>query len=103
MVVGIIEFRIRPGQEQHYAEIAAKLHAYVASFDGFISVERFESRTNPGKLLSLSYWRDAEALAGWRADADHRVAMKAGRDEVFDDYCIVVAEAVRDYSFKRDA
>ncbi len=101
MIVGIIEFRIAPGQEDSYAAIAEKLHAYIATFDGFISVERFESRTHPGKLLSLSYWRDEAALARWRADADHRVAMKAGRDAVFADYRIVVAEARRDYAFKR--
>ena len=101
MVVGIIEFHIRPGLEHRYDEVAAKLHAHIQSIEGFISVERFESRTNEGKLLSLSFWEDAAALKRWRDDADHQVGMKLGRDEIFQDYRIVVADAQRDYSMTR--
>ena len=71
MIVAIIEFHIRPGAEALYAQWAETLHARVNEIDGFVSVERFESRTRPGTWLSLSYWRDAEALAAWRRDADH--------------------------------
>lgn len=101
MVVGIIEFRIRPGLEQRYDEVAAKLHARVHDIEGFIGVERFESRTNEGKLLSVSYWEDEAALKRWREDADHMAGMKIGRDEVFQDYRIVVAKVQRDYAMTR--
>ena len=101
MIVGIIEFHIRPGLEDRYAEVAAVLHAHVQTIPGFISVERFESRGQEGKLLSLSYWEDEAALKRWRDDADHRIGMKIGREEVFADYRIVVAEVTRDYAFSR--
>ncbi len=103
MIVAIIEFRIRLGAEELYAEWAAKLHAGVHHIDGFISVERFESGSRPGTWLSLSYWRDAEALAAWRRDPDHIKGMAAGKRDVFADYRIVVAQVERDYSFKRPA
>ena len=103
MIVAIIEFHIRPGAEELYAEWAAKLHTQVHTIDGFVSVERFESRTRPGTWLSLSYWRNAEALAAWRRDAEHVKGMEAGKRDVFADYRIVVATIDRDYGFARPA
>ena len=99
MIVALIEFHIRPGAEALYAEWAATLHARVAVIDGFVSVERFESRTRPGTWLSLSYWRDAAALAAWRREPDHVKGMAAGKRDIFADYRIVVAEVERDYDF----
>jgi heme-degrading monooxygenase HmoA len=99
MIVALIEFHIRPGREDLYAEWAAKLHAMVHEIDGFISVERFESRTRPGTWLSVSYWRDAAALAAWRAHGEHVRGMAAGKRDVFADYRIVIAEVARDYGF----
>ena len=101
MIAGIIEFHIKPGKEARYDEIAADLHARVQDVDGFISVERFESRSEPGKLLSLSYWRDEDALAAWRSLAEHQAGMVVGKREVFADYRIVIAEVKRDYAHNR--
>ncbi len=98
MIIGIIEFRIRPGLEGRYDEVAARLHAQIQTIEGFISVERFESRTHEGKLLSVSYWEDEAALKRWRDDGDHQAGMKIGREEVFQDYRIIVAEVQRDYA-----
>lgn len=103
MIVAIIEFRVRPGAEALYAQWAETLHARVHAIDGFVSVERFESRTRPGTWLSLSYWRDAEALAAWRREPEHVKGMAAGKRDVFADYRIVVAEVARDYAFVRPA
>lgn len=103
MIVAIIEFHIRPGADALYAAWAEKLHARVSTIDGFISVERFESRTRPGTWLSLSYWRDAAALAAWRRDPEHIQGMAAGKRDVFADYRIVVANVERDYAFAHAA
>jgi heme-degrading monooxygenase HmoA len=65
--------------------------------DGFISVKRFQSLTEPDKLLSLSFWRDEKAVAGWRSSDGHRTAQSAGREGVFRDYRLRVAAVVRDY------
>jgi heme-degrading monooxygenase HmoA len=101
VIVALIEYRLEPGREAHYAEVAAHLHAYIQGFDGFVSVERFESKTAPGKWLSVSYWRDATALKAWRADAEHRKGMAVGKGEIFAAYRIVIAEVARDYDFVR--
>ena len=99
MVVGIIEFHIRPAAEALYAQWAENLHARVRENDGFISVERFESKSRPGTWLSVSYWQDAAALVAWRREAAHAKGMVAGKRDIFADYRIVVAEVTREYSF----
>ena len=69
--------------------------------DGFISIERFASLTNEGKILSLSFWRDEEAVKGWRELEVHRAAQAKGRAGVFADYRLRIAGVVRDYGMNR--
>jgi heme-degrading monooxygenase HmoA len=77
--------------------IAAELRQFLQDRDGFISIERFQSLTEEGKLLSLSFWRDEEAIRSWREQLEHREAQRRGREELFDDYRIRVARVERDY------
>lgn len=92
-------FEVLPSVEGRpaYLEHAARLKPMLEQMDGFISVERFQSLSDPDKLLSLSFWRDEEAVRGWREHGGHRVAQAAGRGGVFDDYRLRVAAVVRDY------
>lgn len=94
-----VMFEVWPKAEHRhrYLEIAASLRAQLEAIDGFISVERFESLAEPGKLLSMSFWRDEAALAAWRNLAAHRAAQARGRDEIFADYRLRVAGVIRDY------
>jgi heme-degrading monooxygenase HmoA len=80
-----------------YLEMAAKMRALVETVPGFISVERFESITNPGKLLSLSFWENEAALENWRQMAEHRAAQTAGRNRMFKGYRLKVVSVMRDY------
>ncbi len=77
--------------------MAANLNPLAAEVDGFISVERFESVSEPGKMVALSYWRDEEAVSAWRKTNEHRRIQEASRKTVFDDYRLRVALVVRDY------
>lgn len=97
MYAVIFEVRPRPGREQDYLALAQSLRSELERVDGFISVERFKSLYEDGKLLSLSFWRDAAAVERWRAHAEHRAAQRRGREEIFADYRIRVAAVVRDY------
>lgn len=97
MIAVIFEVWPAEGQRQHYLDLAAALRPLLSEVDGFISVERFESLTQPGKLLSLSLWRDEEALAAWRRIEAHRAAQTRGRGGVFSDYRLRVAGVIRDY------
>ena len=92
-------FEVLPTEAGHslYLNLAAALRPDLDEIDGFISIERFQSLSTPGKILSLSFWRDATSLAAWRAHGDHRAAQKEGRDGVFADYRLRVAAVVRDY------
>ena len=97
MIAVIFEVWPAAGQQHAYLDIAAGLKAELAAIDGFVSIERFESLTEPGKLLSLSFWRDEAAVAAWRARPNHRAAQSAGRTGVFADYRLRVAAVSRDY------
>ena len=81
-----------------YDSLAAELRPFLESMDGFISAERFESCSEPGKFLSLSLWRDEAALAAWRNLGEHRVVMQKGRDRILRDYHIRATQVLWDYS-----
>lgn len=97
MIAVIFEVVPAPGHKQEYLDLAASLRPALEQIDGFISIERFESLTSEGKILSLSIWRDEEAVKRWRQLESHRVAQAKGRAGVFADYRLRVAEVIRDY------
>ena len=103
MIAVIFEVSPKEGHMDAYLDIAAELKPLLESMDGFVSVERFESLTQPGKLLSLSFWRDEEALAAWRRQAEHRFAQTAGRTRHFANYRLRIAAVVRDYGMMERA
>jgi heme-degrading monooxygenase HmoA len=100
MIAVIFEVEPAPAQRQAYLDTAAALRAELEAIDGFISVERFESLARPGRILSLSFWRDEEAVRRWRNLEAHREAQARGRQGVFLDYRLRVAEVVRDYGLR---
>ena len=97
MIAVVFEVWPASGRKEDYLAIAASLRAELERIDGFISVERFQSLTDPGKLLSLSFWRDEEAVARWRNEVHHRESQAAGRAGIFADYRLRIASVVRDY------
>jgi heme-degrading monooxygenase HmoA len=97
MIAVIFEVWPAEGRQQDYFDTAASLRDELARIDGFVSIERFESLVEPGKLLSLSFWRDEAAVAQWRRRESHRAAQAAGRSGVFRDYRLRVAHVLRDY------
>ena len=103
MIAVIFEVLPADGHKQTYLDIAANLRPLLDGIDGFISIERFQSLSNPAKLLSLSFWRDEQAVESWRKLEDHRAAQASGRAEVFADYHLRVATVLRDYGmFSRE-
>ena len=97
MIAVIFELRPAAGQMRRYLDLAAALRAELEQIDGFLSIERFQSLSDPDKLLSLSFWRDEEAVRTWRASPSHRATQAEGRAAVFADYRLRVAGVVRDY------
>ena len=97
MHVVIFEVWPKPGRKGDYLDVAAALRSELEKIDGFVSVERFASLTEEGKLLSLSFWRDEAAVIRWRQHAEHRAAQGRGRHELFANYRLRVAAVIRDY------
>ena len=100
MIAVIFEVWPTEGGAAEYFDLATSLRADLENIDGFISIERFESLTTKGKYLSLSFWRDEEAVRAWRNLGRHRKAQAVGRGGVFTDYRLRVATVVRDYGMK---
>lgn len=97
MIAVIFEVELAPGEQNTYLDIAAQLRPQLERIDGFLSVERFQSLTTPGKILSLSFFRDEAAVQAWRNTEEHRRAQAAGRSGVFAGYRLRVAQVLRDY------
>lgn len=100
MIAVIFEVIPAKGKIEEYLDIAAELRPLLEDIEGFISIERFSSLVEEGKILSLSFWRDEEAVKEWRNIESHRLAQKKGREGVFSDYRLRVAEVSRDYGMK---
>jgi heme-degrading monooxygenase HmoA len=97
MIAVIFEVTPAEGRKDEYLDIAASLRPILAEIDGFISVERFQSLTDPKKILSLSFFRDEEAVRQWRNTMAHRSAQARGRAGIFADYRLRITSVIRDY------
>jgi heme-degrading monooxygenase HmoA len=97
MIAVIFEVWPKPEHKKEYLDLAAELKPILETIDGFISVERFESLTEKGKLLSLSVFRDEEAVAAWRNISQHRKTQAKGRAVIFENYRLRIAGVIRDY------
>lgn len=100
MIAIIFEVEPAEGKMAPYLDLAAELKPMLMEMDGFLSVERFESLTTPGKLLSLSFWRDEEAVIAWRRHEIHRKMQRMGRSGLFSGYRLRVAGVMRDYGLE---
>lgn len=100
MIAVIFEVWPAEGKASHYFDIAAALKPELEAIDGFISVERFQSLTDPKKFLSLSFWRDEAAVQRWRNLESHRAAQAEGRAGVFSNYRLRIAAVIRDYGLE---
>jgi heme-degrading monooxygenase HmoA len=100
MIAVIFEVRIDPQHKQNYLDQAARLKDLLEGIDGFISVERFQSLNEPDKILSLSFFRDEDAVEAWRNTEEHRKAQTLGRNGYFLDYQLRITQILRDYGMK---
>ena len=103
MLAVIFEVWPAEGRAQDYFDLAAALKADLEKIDGFVSIERFQSLTTAGKFVSISFWRDEEAIRAWRGLEHHRSAQSKGRAGIFADYRLRVASVVRDYGMNERA
>ena len=100
MIAVIFEVWPKPAHKKEYLDLAAELKPILETIDGFISVERFGSLTEKGKILSLSFFRDETAVAAWRNVAQHRKSQGKGRATIFENYRLRIAGVIRDYGMK---
>lgn len=97
MIAVIFEVEIHPEHKNGYFEFAAKLRPLLDEIEGFISIERFESLSTPGKILSLSLWENEQAVEQWRTIHLHREAQIKGQQFIFKHYQLKIAGIIRHY------
>ncbi len=100
MIAVLFEADVAPSKQTRYLQLAAELKPLLADIDGFISIERFQSLTTPGKILSLSWWQDEEAVLKWKRNVLHKAAQEEGQKSLFDFYRIRIVQSLREYSSK---
>lgn len=98
MIAVLFEADALPEAQERYLQLASELKPLLSDTPGFISIERFQSLTTPGKILSLSWWEDEQSVAGWKRNLMHQAAQKEGKQSIFSFYRIWVASVFRDYS-----
>ncbi|WP_427178728.1 antibiotic biosynthesis monooxygenase family protein [Enterobacter hormaechei] len=98
MIAVLFEAKAEPHHQARYLQLAAELKPLLADIDGFIDIERFQSLSIDGKILSLSWWRDEEAVCRWKQNVFHQATQAEGRESIFSFYRIRVAQLVREYS-----
>lgn len=98
MIAVLFEARALPAAQARYLQLAAELKPLLTDIDGFIDIERFQSLTQPEKILSLSWWRDEAAVRAWKQNVFHQAAQAEGRETIFAYYRIRVASVIREYS-----
>lgn len=98
MIAVLFEAQTAPAHQQRYLQLAAELKPLLADVPGFISIERFESLSTPGRLLSLSWWDSEQAIASWKQNLMHLAAQREGKESIFSEYRIRVCGVIRDYS-----
>jgi heme-degrading monooxygenase HmoA len=103
MIAVLFEADALPEAKERYLQLAAELKPLLADTPGFISIERFQSLSTPGKILSLSWWKDEDSVAGWKQNIMHQAAQKEGKQSIFSFYRIRVASVFRDYSSDKEA
>lgn len=98
MIAMIFEFTASEKHFEEYMVEAAALRPLVAGINGFISIERFESKSTPGKFVSIGFFEDERAVSEWRNLPEHRRVQQLGRARLFESYRLRIASVVRDYS-----
>jgi len=101
MIAVIFEVSPKEAGKAEYLAIAGELKILLSEMDGFISIERFQSLSNPNTLLSLSFWENEESVVAWRQNELHRAAQSKGQHNLFSHYRLRVAEVLRDYGMDK--
>ncbi|WP_260862977.1 antibiotic biosynthesis monooxygenase family protein [Citrobacter sp. Marseille-Q6884] len=102
MIAVIFEADTHLQAQERYLQLASELKPLLAEIPGFISIERFQSMTTPGKILSLSWWEDEDAVLRWKNNAMHHAAQQEGKQSIFSYYRIRIASVLKDYSSEKE-
>ena len=79
-----------------YPEMVAAMQAAARDQPGYLGLEAVEADRSE---VTVSYWRDLEAIVAWKRHLDHLGAQRLGRERWYRSYRVRVARVERDYGF----
>ena len=85
----------RDAGDDGYAAMADRMVELAALQPGFLGIE--SARDGAGFGITVSYWASAEAIAAWKANAEHQIAQSLGRRHWYADFELRVARVERAY------
>jgi len=97
MIAVLFEATASPEKKDRYFQLAAQLKPLLSDIDGFVSIERFQSTTNPDKFISLSWWEHEDAIKHWKQNVQHKLAQNEGKTSIFSSYKINILTSIREY------
>ena len=96
MISQFFEIQIKDGLVSRYLELAASLQPALTAMGGCLFIERFESLTRKNLLLSYQIWQDEGSMTAWRIHAGHHRVQETGREKLFSDYRIRIAQVIHE-------
>jgi heme-degrading monooxygenase HmoA len=96
MISQFFEVQIKEGHTDRYLDLAAALKPELVAMGGCLFIDRFKSLTRPNLLLSYQIWQDEGSLVAWRVHAHHHRVQEIGREKVFSDYRIRIAQVIHE-------
>ncbi|QOZ25618.1 antibiotic biosynthesis monooxygenase [Bradyrhizobium sp. CCBAU 51753] len=96
MISQFFEVEIKDGHIDRYMSLAASLKPALDAMGGCLFIERFRSLTRKNLLLSYQIWQDEGSMTAWRVDEGHHAVQTIGREKVFSDYRIRIAQVIHE-------
>ena len=103
MIGLFFEVQTKGGHRDQYLELAASLRPALDAMGGCLFIDRFQSVSRDNLLLSYQIWQDEGALTAWRVHARHHRVQEIGREAVFSDYRIRIAQVIHEARPKQPA
>jgi heme-degrading monooxygenase HmoA len=91
----VIFTSLRTAGDNGYEQTAQRMVELASAQPGFLGVE--SARESLG--ITVSYWQSLEAIAAWRAHAEHTLARERGRQQWYSQFQVRICRVERDYSF----
>ena len=87
---------LRAAGDHGYEAMTARMVQRATLQPGYLGME--SARSADGLGITVSYWSSLEAIAAWKADAEHLHAQARGRADWYTRYAVRITRVERAYT-----